>query len=77
MDADPNATAPQNHEAPDPPPANASLAVHQRKQSRRKQLLSMRFDPDVLEWFRKGPRYQTRMNAVLRAYMEHAHGERG
>ena len=37
----------------------------------------MRFDPDVVEWFRKGPRYQTRMNAVLRAYMEHARGDRG
>ena len=27
-------------------------------------------DEDVLDWFRGlGPRYQTRMNAVLRAYM--------
>ena len=27
-------------------------------------------DEDVLEWFRKsGPRYQTRMNAVLRMYV--------
>jgi uncharacterized protein (DUF4415 family) len=35
-----------------------------------KKLLSLRLDPDVLEWFRaQGPRYQTRMNAVLRAYM--------
>ena len=71
MDADPNATAPQNLAVPDPPPADARPAGH-----RRKALLSMRFDPDVLEWFRKGPRYQTRMNAVLRAYMEHARGDR-
>ncbi len=36
----------------------------------------MRFDPDVIEWFRtQGPRYQTRMNAVLRAYMEHTRTE--
>jgi uncharacterized protein (DUF4415 family) len=35
-----------------------------------KQLLSLRLDPDVLAWFRaQGPGYQTRMNAVLRAYM--------
>ena len=35
-----------------------------------KKLLSLRLDPDVVEWFRaQGPRYQTRMNAVLRAYM--------
>jgi uncharacterized protein (DUF4415 family) len=36
-----------------------------------KRLLSLRLDPDVVEWFRaQGPGYQTRMNAVLRAYME-------
>jgi len=36
-----------------------------------KQMVSMRLDPDVLEFFRsKGKGYQTRINAVLRAYME-------
>ena len=36
-----------------------------------KQPISLRVDDDVLEWFRKaGPRYQSRMNAVLRSYME-------
>ncbi len=35
-----------------------------------KEAISMRVDQDVLEWFRsQGPRYQTRMNAVLRSYM--------
>jgi uncharacterized protein (DUF4415 family) len=35
-----------------------------------KEAISMRVDGDVLEWFRsQGPRYQTRMNAVLRSYM--------
>ena len=35
--------------------------------------ISLRVDADVLAWFRElGPRYQTRMNAVLRSYMEHA-----
>ena len=35
-----------------------------------KTLLSLRLDPDVVEFFRnEGKGYQTRMNAVLRAYM--------
>ncbi len=38
-----------------------------------KKLLSLRIDPDVVDWFRaQGPGYQTRMNAVLRAYMRAA-----
>jgi len=37
----------------------------------------LRLDPDILQWFkRQGPRYQTRMNAVLRAYMEAHAGPR-
>jgi uncharacterized protein (DUF4415 family) len=44
---------------------------------RSKVLLSLRIDSDVLEWFRaQGPRYQSRMNALLRAYMEAHHGTR-
>jgi uncharacterized protein (DUF4415 family) len=36
-----------------------------------KPLISIRLDSDVLEWFRsQGAGYQTRMNAVLRMYME-------
>lgn len=36
-----------------------------------KRPISLRVDEDVLAWFRQqGPRYQTRMNAVLRAYMQ-------
>lgn len=35
-----------------------------------KAAISLRVDEDVLRWFKaSGPRYQTRMNAVLRAYM--------
>src|SRR6266545_3522638 len=38
---------------------------------RAKQLLSLRVDSDVLEWFRaQGRGYQSRMNALLRAYMD-------
>ena len=36
-----------------------------------KQAISIRLDEDVIEWFRAtGPKYQTRMNAVLRSYVE-------
>jgi uncharacterized protein (DUF4415 family) len=35
-----------------------------------KEAISLRVDRDVLDWFRSaGPRYQSRMNAVLRSYM--------
>ena len=35
-----------------------------------KQAISLRVDRDVLEWFRRaGPRYQTRINAILRTFM--------
>jgi uncharacterized protein (DUF4415 family) len=35
-----------------------------------KRAISLRVDEDVLEWFKRaGPRYQSRMNAVLRSYM--------
>ena len=38
--------------------------------ARPKQPISLRVDQDVLKWFKaQGPRYQSRMNAVLRAYM--------
>ena len=36
-----------------------------------KQAVTIRYDQDVLEWFKaQGKGYQTRMNAVLRAYVE-------
>lgn len=39
----------------------------------RKAAVSLRLDADVLEWFKaRGAGYQTRINAVLRAYMEAA-----
>ena len=44
----------------------ATVVVAQPKVS-----ISLRVDHDVLGWFRdQGPRYQSRMNAVLRSYME-------
>lgn len=36
-----------------------------------KKLLSLRLDTEVIDWFKQqGPGYQTRMNAVLRAFVE-------
>ena len=44
----------------------AELVMPQRKKA-----ISLRVDEDVLEFFKKdGPGYQTRMLAVLKAYME-------
>lgn len=44
-------------------------------QSGRKEAISLRLDHDVLDWFKtQGPGYQTRMNSVLRAYMDAAGG---
>jgi uncharacterized protein (DUF4415 family) len=38
-----------------------------------KASISLRLDADVLEWFKaQGPGYQTRINAILRAYKEEA-----
>ena len=37
----------------------------------RKEAISLRVDQDILDWFRaEGKGYQSRMNAVLRAYVE-------
>ena len=42
-----------------------------------KKLLSLRLDPEVIDWFKEqGPGYQTRMNAVLRAFVEHSDRKR-
>ncbi len=36
-----------------------------------KAAISLRVDADILEWFKaQGPGYQTRINAILRAYKE-------
>ena len=46
--------------------ATATLVMPQSKEQ-----ISIRLDRDVLEHFRRHPRYQTRINAILRAAMEH------
>jgi uncharacterized protein (DUF4415 family) len=45
--------------------AKATLRLPQPKSS-----ISIRLDPDILDWFkRQGRGYQTRINAVLRMYV--------
>jgi uncharacterized protein (DUF4415 family) len=36
----------------------------------RKEVVTMRLDADLLEWFRQQRGYQTRINAILRSYMK-------
>ncbi len=41
-----------------------------------KKVVTMRLDADLLAWFRQQRGYQTRINAILRAYMKaHESGE--
>lgn len=41
----------------------------------KKEAISLRVDRDILDWFRaEGKGYQSRMNAVLRAYVESRRG---
>ena len=43
-----------------------------------KKQLTVRLDTDVVDWFRgQGKGYQTRMNAVLRQFMEHEKARTG
>ncbi len=43
-----------------------------------KEPISIRLDADILTWFRAaGPRYQSRINAVLRSYVQHHQRKEG
>ena len=63
-------------DAPEITPEMFAKAVVRRglKPPPSKQQITIRLDGDVLTWFRaQGDGYQTRINSLLRAYME-AHG---
>ena len=49
---------------------NAKIVLPQKK-----KLISIRLDQEVFDWFKdQGEGYQTRINAILKAYMEaHEH----
>ncbi len=59
-------------EIPEITPAQFARAIIRRGiEPRSKKQLTLRLDSDVLEWFKlQGRGYQTRINALLRAYME-------
>jgi uncharacterized protein (DUF4415 family) len=60
-------------DAPELTPQMFARAVVRRglKPVARKKLLTLRIDRDVVEWYKsQGSGYQTRINALLRAYME-------
>jgi uncharacterized protein (DUF4415 family) len=60
-------------DAPEWTPAMFARAVVRRglKPVPKKALLSLRVDADVIDWFKaQGAGYQSRMNALLRAFME-------
>ncbi len=64
-------------DAPEITPEMFAQAVVRRglKPAQKKQQITIRVDDDVLAWFRaQGRGYQTKINALLRAYME-AHQE--
>ena len=60
-----------------PPLDEAFFANAEVRLPKPKVPITIRLDDDVLRWFRSmGKGYQTRINAVLRTYME-AHQNRG
>jgi uncharacterized protein (DUF4415 family) len=54
------------------PPLDASFFKEaELRMPRAKPVITIRLDPDLLDWFKaQGKGYQTRINAVLRMYME-------
>lgn len=60
-------------DSPEVPPKMFARALVRRglKPVSRKEQLTLRVDSDVLDWFRRqGQGYQTKINALLRAYMD-------
>jgi uncharacterized protein (DUF4415 family) len=44
--------------------------VRQGRHADAKEIVTMRLDAHLLRWFRQQRGYQTRINAILRAYMQ-------
>ena len=60
-------------DAPEITPEMFATAIVRRglKPAQKKQQITMRVDVDVLDWFRaQGRGYQTKVNMLMRAYME-------
>ena len=57
--------------AVEPNPAPMDMLKLEINWPRHKQPVNLRIDSDIIEWFRRGGAgYQTRMNAVLRAFVD-------
>lgn len=55
----------------DQPATRTEESIAKHAVSGVKQIVTIRLDVDMLEWFKSaGPGYQTRINQVLREYME-------
>ncbi len=70
---DPAAEAQPTKEHPEAEVAHIVRGMVRRglKPAPSKALISLRIDDDVIAWFRaQGPGYQTRINAVLRAFRD-------
>ena len=53
-----------------PPLTESDLARLELVMPQPKHLISIRLDDQIVDWFkRQGPGYQTRINAVLKAYV--------
>lgn len=65
---------------PEIPPEEFAKAALRKglKPVKGKRQITLRLDSDVLAWFKaRGPGYQTRINQLLRAYMEAHENEPG
>ena len=64
--------------SPDPAPESVAkivreIARRELPSAPRKAAISLRLDAEVLDWFKaQGPGYQTRINAILKAYKDAA-----
>lgn len=60
-----------------PPLGESFFREAELRMPQAKPAITIRLDPDVLDWFKEqGKGYQTRINAVLRMYVEAQKGRR-
>lgn len=65
------AAEPDISDIPEAPAENWAMAERGKFFKPRKAPVSLRLDMDVVDWLkRKGPGYQTEINAILRRHME-------
>ncbi len=70
-----NGKATVEHPEFDPKHVVRGIVRRGLKPAASKELISLRIDQDVIEWFKaQGPGYQTRINSVLRAFRDASAG---